>query len=51
LENANLKPQWNAGIDFYPYKNVTFGVQFNARRPYAHPMDMYGVSADAKVVF
>lgn len=51
LENAHIKPQWNAGIDFYPYKNITFGLQFNARRPYADPMDMFGASADFKVVF
>lgn len=51
MQRSKNKPQWNAGIDFYPYKNVTFGAQFNARRPYAHPMDMFGVSADAKIVF
>ena len=43
--------QWNAGVDFYPYKNVSVGAQFNARRPFEHPMQMFGVSADAKIVF
>jgi len=45
------KEQWNAGIDVYPYKNIAFGVQFNARSPFKRPMEMYGVSGVAKVVF
>lgn len=43
--------QWNAGVDFYPYKNIALGVQLNARRPFKHPMHMYGASAVGKVVF
>ncbi|MBQ3695678.1 MAG: hypothetical protein II938_01740 [Alphaproteobacteria bacterium] len=43
--------QWNAGVDFYPYKNIALGAQFNARRPFRDPMHMYGVSGVAKVVF
>ena len=43
--------QWNAGVDFYPYKNFVLGAQFNARRPFRHPMQMYGVSGVAKIVF
>ena len=43
--------QWNAGVDFYPYKNVVFGVMLSARHPYKNPMHMYGASAVGKIVF
>lgn len=51
MELSKEKPEWHAGIDFYPYKNFTVGVEFDARRPYADPMDMYGIAVDAKIVF
>lgn len=47
----DVTAQWNAGVDIYPYKNIVFGAQFNARRPFRSPMHMYGVSGVAKVVF
>ena len=50
-KRKDVKTQWNAGVDVYPYKNVTFGLQLNARRPFHDPMAMYGVSGDVKVVF
>lgn len=43
--------QYNVGIDFYPYKNIALGAQFNSRRPFSNPMHMYGVSGVAKIVF
>ncbi len=50
-KTEHRKEQWNAGFDIYPYKNIVFGAQFNSRRPFKHPMDMFGVSGVAKVVF
>ena len=50
-KEKDKKTQWNAGIDIYPYKNVTFGAQLNAKRPFHDPMSMYGISGDMKVVF
>ena len=43
--------QWNAGVDFYPYKNVVVGTQLNLIRPTHSPMYMYGISFVGKIVF
>ena len=47
----DVTAHWNAGVDFYPYKNIALGLQFNSRRPFRDPMYMYGLSGVAKVVF
>ena len=51
LKVEDVAGEWNVGVDFYPYKNVSLGMQLNARRPFKDPMQMYGVGADAKIVF
>jgi len=43
--------QWNAGIDFYPYKNLVIGAQVNLIRPTHSPMYMMGASLVGKIVF
>ena len=50
-QRDKFKPQWNVRADFYPYKNVSFSVQGNAKQPYKHPMQMYGVTADVGIIF
>ena len=50
-ERSAFKPQWNFRTDFYPYKNVSFSLQLNARQPYKNPMQMYGAAADFGIVF
>ena len=50
-KTEDLPHQWNAGVDIYPYKNIVVGAQFNTRRPLKHPMDIFGVSGIAKIVF
>lgn len=50
-ERSVAKPQWNVRADFYPYKNVSFSLQANARQPYKHPMQMYGAAADFGIIF
>lgn len=50
-KNEEEDAYWHAGVDFYPYKNLVFGVEAQARRPFRHPMHMYGVAGMAKIVF
>lgn len=50
-EESSVRPQWNIRADFYPYKNVSLSLQGNARQPYKHPMQMYGVTADVGIIF
>ncbi len=50
-EKATSKPQWNARVDFYPYKNVSVSLQASAREPTKHPMQMYEGTLDFAIVF
>ena len=45
------KPEWNLGLDFYPYKNLVFGVEGSAVSWTHNPMDMFGISGHLKMVF
>ena len=50
-EKSSTKPQWNARVDFYPYKNVSISLSASAKEPTKHPMQMYEGTLDLGIVF
>jgi len=45
------RPEWNLGLDFYPYQNLMVGIEGSAVSWDEHPMLLYGISGRIKMTF
>ena len=50
-KTEHSKPEWNLGLDFYPYQNLVIGIEGMAQSMTNDPMDRYGVSGHIKMTF
>ena len=45
------KPEWNLGLDFYPYQNLVVGIEGSAISFTHDPAQWYGISGHVKMTF
>jgi len=51
VENSVFKPEFQAGFDFYPYKNVAFNMVLSAHRPLHDPAQQFGLQLGGSLLF